>query len=172
MSSFPDASTTNVSLSKDEVNQIYNNLSPFYDLVSPEGFDGAFRNKSIEMLGVSNGDKVLEIGFGTGRSIVELAKAVMPNGQVHGVDLSENMLDETMGRLRDEIEKGDLPQDTLSHVHLVCQDATSLPYEDDSFDLLFMSFTLELFDKNDIKKVARECYRVLKRMPFILSFFD
>jgi ubiquinone/menaquinone biosynthesis C-methylase UbiE len=100
------------------------------------------------------GQKVLEIGFGTGHSLVELAKATGLSGKVYGVNLSEKMTEIACERVR---------QKNLSkEVELICGDAHNLPFESGFLDGIFMSFTLELFDTPDIILVLKECQRVLK----------
>jgi ubiquinone/menaquinone biosynthesis C-methylase UbiE len=50
------------------------------------------RRKAVERLGLIGGDKVLDIGCGTGRSLAYLREAVGPAGRVYGIDISRGML--------------------------------------------------------------------------------
>ena len=50
------------------------------------------RRKAVDRLGLRAGDKVLDVGCGTGRSLAYLRKAVGPTGRVYGIDISPGML--------------------------------------------------------------------------------
>lgn len=50
------------------------------------------RRRAVESIGLHPGDRVLEIGCGTGPNIPLLREAVGPNGIVYGIDLSAGML--------------------------------------------------------------------------------
>jgi demethylmenaquinone methyltransferase/2-methoxy-6-polyprenyl-1,4-benzoquinol methylase len=138
---------------KAETKAFYNKIAKVYDLLS-EHSEGAMREEGIKMLTPTLGERLLEIGFGTGHVLVELAKAVGPTGTVFGTDLSENMLAHAQGLLEQE--------NLTDGVNLVCGDAEELPYDADSMDGIFMCFTLELFDTPAIPRVLAECKRVLR----------
>ena len=128
-------------------------MSRSYDLFAG-AFEKRLRNKALERLVITEGEAVLEIGFGTGHCLMQIAEAVGKEGRVCGVDLSPGMLEVSQRRL----DRAGL----LDRVSLRCGDATNLPYADEEFDAAFMSFTLELFDTPEIPIVLSEIKRVLK----------
>jgi len=139
--------------SKEETRAFYDKISAVYDLLA-ERSEGPVRQAGLEKLAVMTGEQALEIGYGTGHSLVQLAEAVGPEGRVFGIDLSEGMRCRALERLD---EAG-----LASRVELSCGDATHLRYPDASIDAVFMSFTLELFDTPEIPLVLAECRRVLR----------
>lgn len=135
----------------DDVSETYDKMSKFYDtFAKPEK---KYIYQCIDMLQVEKGSKVLEIGFGTGDAILKLVNSVGVPGNVYGIDISNGMLEVTQSKLKDSGIEG---------VKLSLGDARNLPFEDGSFDYVFMSFTLELFKNSEIQDVLRESYRVLK----------
>jgi SAM-dependent methyltransferase len=128
--------------SKAETKAFYDKISHVYDLLA-EHSEGPVRRAGLEKLDAQPGEKVLEIGFGTGHSLVSLAQSVGPTGKVYGLDLSERMLDVA----RDNLHKAGL----ADRVELTCGDAVQLPYPSDLVDAIFMSFTLELFDTPEMR---------------------
>lgn len=108
----------------------------------------------MELLDIKKGEIVLEIGFGTGHCLKKMAELVGDEGKVYGIDISSGMLEISKRRL----QKAGL----LDRVEMYCGDASKLPYGDNKFDAVFMSFTLELFDTPEIPKVLNEIRRVLK----------
>ncbi|MHB1415739.1 MAG: class I SAM-dependent methyltransferase, partial [Chloroflexota bacterium] len=100
------------------------------------------------------GETVLEIGFGTGRAIIDLARAVGEAGRVVGVEVSRGMAEVARGRVA---ESG-----LASRVSLLLGDARQLPFSAESLDAIFMSFTLELFSPEDMVSVLGECRRCLR----------
>ncbi|PNX49817.1 MAG: hypothetical protein BV457_00320 [Thermoplasmata archaeon M9B1D] len=143
-----------VTRSKNDAQLFYSQISRLYDF-SEGFFEKKYIQMGLERLSVKKGDVVLEIGVGTGKSVIEFAKLVGDSGKVYGVDISEGMLDVTRMKLK--------KQGLLERVELLNKDAVSLSFKDNFFDKIFMSFTLELFDTPDIPKVLSECFRVLKK---------
>jgi len=149
-----DASIKRVNRSKEAARTSYNRLSRWYDLVAGST-EKKYRDWGLEKLAARSGEKVLEIGFGTGHCLISLAKAVGPAGGVTGVDISDGML---------AIARERLEQEGLNdRVDLHLGDAANLDFiKADSLDGVFMSFTLELFDNPEIPRVLQECHRTLK----------
>ena len=143
-----------VKRSKEEAKISYNKMSKWYDLLAGHS-EKRFRDVGLQKLNIQEGEKVLEIGFGTGHCILSLARSAGDTGKTYGLDLSEGMLKITASR----IEKAGLSE----KVDLQCGDALNLPYPEFYFDAVFMSFTLELFDTPEIPIVLEQCKRVLKK---------
>ena len=149
----PQASVLRVLQTKDETRAFYDKISGVYDLLA-EHSEGPVRQIGLDQLALAPGERVLEIGYGTGHCLVQIAGAVGPEGKVFGIDLSEGM----RAQARERVEKEHL----IDRVELSCGDATHLPYPDGSMDAVFMSFTLELFDTPEISQVLASCARVLR----------
>ncbi len=85
------------------------------------------RLKTLEAMKINAGDRVIDIGCGTGLSLREFAIAVGPKGQALGLDPSQDMLDIAAGRCSDlpqaSVEPGTL--DTIDK-NLTGFDAASL----------------------------------------------
>ena len=141
-----------VTRTRQEARSAYNKLSRWYDLLA-SGFEGRPRKAAIRLLSPNEGDRVLEIGLGTGNSIGILADLFGGSDKVYGIDLSNGMLEVAQSRLN-KLGSG-------ARVTLICGDALQLPFEADFFDKILISFTLELFDTPEIPHVLAECLRCL-----------
>src|SRR5215211_2063476 len=148
------ASIKRVNRSKAAARASYNRLSRWYDVIAGST-EKKYRDWGLAKLSARPGERILEIGFGTGHCLVALAKAVGSTGQVIGLDISDGMLAVAQQRLQTE----KLSDRAILHLG----DAANLNFiPSTSLDGIFMSFTLELFDTPEIPRVLQECYRVLK----------
>jgi len=104
------------------------------DLFSFLGRHREIRRATVAGLGLRPGDHVLEIGCGNGRNLGYLREAVGPAGEVVGVDVTPEMLDEAQHKI--DRAKWD-------NVRLILGDAADVVFEPGSFDAILglMSFS-------------------------------
>jgi len=131
----------------------YDRIAGAYDLLADSN-ERAARITGLNALELQPGERVLEVGFGTGNEIYDLADKVGATGQVAGIDISRGML---RVALRKQAEKK-----TVSPLDLRLADARQLPFDAGTFDAVYSTFTLELFPASDIPLVLAEVMRVLK----------
>jgi len=125
----------------------YDQLSRWYDFFEG-GWETRPRHLGLDLLKIKPGEQVLEIGIGTGSSLIELADQVYPVG----LDLSFKMLKQARVHLKNAGKP----------VRLVQGDALRLPFPSGCFDSAFMAFTLELMDTPEISIVLGEIRRILQ----------
>jgi arsenite methyltransferase len=104
----------------------------------------AQRRRVLELLVPRQGERIVDVGCGPGHLAREIADAVGPDGQVSGVDVSEQMLA--------------LAADT--GVELVQASGTTLPFEDCAFDAAVATQTYEFVE--DLPAAFAELHRVLR----------
>jgi ubiquinone/menaquinone biosynthesis C-methylase UbiE len=97
------------------------------------------------------GMKVLDLASGTGEPGISLANRVGPEGHVTALDLSAELL---------KIAAERATQRGLTNFSTRSADVHSLPFPDNSFDLITCRFGVMFFA--DIGKALREAHRVLK----------
>jgi ubiquinone/menaquinone biosynthesis C-methylase UbiE len=109
------------------------------------------RDRLRDVLEPTPGERVLEIGPGTGYYTLDVAEWVGTDGGVEIFDLQQEMLDHTIRRAR---ERG------LWNVNPTQGDAQDLPYDDDSFDAVILVTVLGEIPDQDA--ALREVARVLR----------
>ena len=109
------------------------------------------RARLREVLAPQPGERVLEVGPGTGYYTPDVAEWVAPAGTVEVLDLQQEMLDHTLRRAR---ERG------LSNITPARGDARELPYADASFDAAYLVTVLG--EIPDQEAALRELARVLR----------
>lgn len=101
-------------------------------------------------LALAPGSAVLEVGPGPGYFSAEVARNI-PDGRLTLVDIQQEMLDLAQKRLH---SRG------LQNVSYVQADATALPFQEETFDIVFLVAVLgEVPDK---QKCIGELHRVLR----------
>ena len=75
-------STKEILRVKGDIKATYAKLSKIYAILE-EKFEKKLRERGLELLDVQKGEVVLEIGFGTGCSLVEIVNSVGKRGKVY-----------------------------------------------------------------------------------------
>ncbi len=123
---------------------VYRDVLPYYPMY-------VFQPQLVELInGYIAGrerPEILEVGFGKGNELIQLAKS---GARCFGLDFSESAI----LLLKERMRKEDLA------IELVGGDARQLPFQSDSFDLVFSQGVLEHFTDPDV--VLSEQRRVLK----------
>jgi demethylmenaquinone methyltransferase/2-methoxy-6-polyprenyl-1,4-benzoquinol methylase len=135
------------------VRAFYTRISSIYDRLADRNERRA-RAIGLALLNARSGERILEIGFGTGSSIIPLATSVGERGSVAGIDISPGMKAVADERVR----SARLAAPTNLRVAAV----PPIPFPAATFDAVFMAFTLELFPDDTIPIVLRGVHRTLK----------
>ena len=141
-----------VQRSRAEAEESYDRLAPWYDRLSGKS-EWKQVEEALALLEVRPGEAVLEIGCGTGKALELLREHTGNAGRVTGLDLSEGML---------EVASRRLARRGISDVELVHGDALDPPFPEGTFDVVFLGFTLELFDTPELPQVAAAIHRLLR----------
>jgi phosphatidylethanolamine/phosphatidyl-N-methylethanolamine N-methyltransferase len=144
-----DAATRALSVTavdNDLVSRVYEKLASVYDFTfGPTLHPG--RVDAIRRMGIKAGDRVLEVGVGTG-----INAALYPRDcAVTGIDLSSSMLEKARDRIA---RKG------VRNVRLLEMDAANLKFADESFDIVYAPYVISVVP--DPVAVAREMRRVCR----------
>jgi ubiquinone/menaquinone biosynthesis C-methylase UbiE len=86
----------------------YTRLSKWYDRLG--GSEEPHIAEGLRLLNVQPGERVLEVGFGTGRSLIAMAHAVGSTGQVIGIDLAEGMIAVAREQVRKDAAQSSFPR--------------------------------------------------------------
>ncbi len=138
---------------KEQVAQMFDNISDNYDnlnRVMTAGVDVKWRKKVVKLVGEKNPEQILDIATGTGDLAIMLA-GLKPE-RVVGLDISEGML---------AVGKKKVEKENLSNIiEMVVGDSENIPFEDNTFDAITVSFGVRNFENLD--KGLKEILRVLK----------
>jgi phosphatidylethanolamine/phosphatidyl-N-methylethanolamine N-methyltransferase len=143
----------------DFVEGVYDKLAKVYDLIfGPTLHPG--RLQAIQRMDIQPGERVLEVGVGTGINLSLYPK----NCSVSGIDFSGSML---------EIARERAVRKDIQNVRLLQMDAADLKFADDSFDIVYAPYLISVVP--DPVKVAQEMRRVCRpggRIIFLNHFLS
>lgn len=135
---------------ENRIQTIFNSISDDYDHMNDIiSFNQhtIWRNRTNKEIFVKPGHQVLDLCCGTGDWTIQLAEN--KDADITGLDFSENMLKVAAKKTAD-----------IKNITLQQGDATELPYENNSFDIITIGFGLR--NLPDYRKAVEEFYRVLK----------
>ena len=141
----------------DFVAGVYEKLASVYDFTFGPTLH-AGRLRAIQRMAIRPGDRVLEVGVGTG-----INAALYPRDCiVTGIDLSDSMLE----KARERVARKD-----IGNMRLLEMDAADMRFADDAFDIVYAPYVISVVP--DPIAVAREMGRVCRpggRIVFLNHF--
>jgi len=140
---------------KEQVEQMFDTISNKYDnlnRVISLGTDLKWRRKVLQMAKNHTPDSILDVATGTGDLAIEFAKHIAAK-TIIGFDLSEGML----SMARKKVNNTALQ----AKVDFIKGDGEAMPFEDNSFDVVTVSFGVRNFE--NLEKGLSEILRVLKK---------
>jgi phosphatidylethanolamine/phosphatidyl-N-methylethanolamine N-methyltransferase len=157
-----DAATRALSVAaveNDFVEGVYDKLANVYDLIfGPTLHPGRLR--AIERMNIQPGERVLEVGVGTGINLTLYPR----EATVTGIDFSSSMLE----KARERAARKD-----AAPVRLLQMDAADLKFADNAFDIVYAPYLISVVP--DPVKVAQEMRRVCRlggRIIFLNHFLS
>ncbi|MDP8100710.1 bifunctional demethylmenaquinone methyltransferase/2-methoxy-6-polyprenyl-1,4-benzoquinol methylase UbiE [Phocoenobacter atlanticus] len=137
------------------VAQVFHNVAGKYDLMNDLlsfGIHRIWKRFTIDCSGVRQGQKVLDLAGGTGDFSAKFSRLVGSTGEVVLADINSSMLEVGREKLRN--------LGVVGNVSYVQANAENLPFADNTFDCVIISFGLR--NVTDKDKALRSMYRVLK----------
>lgn len=122
-------------------------LAEIYDKES----DPQYKNglTLIKKLGVKQGDKILDIGCGTGKLTLHMANLIGPSGYILGIDPSIHRIEIAKQQIKNENVNFEIgSSETLSK------------FEDNSFDIVYLNVVFHYIDNKE--EVIKQIYRIIK----------
>ncbi|MBG3070480.1 bifunctional demethylmenaquinone methyltransferase/2-methoxy-6-polyprenyl-1,4-benzoquinol methylase UbiE [Proteus mirabilis] len=137
------------------VAKVFHSVASKYDLMNDLmsfGIHRVWKRYTIEASGVRRNQRVLDLAGGTGDLTAKFSRLVGENGEVVLADINDSMLKMGREKLRDH--------GIVGNVSYVQANAEELPFPDDCFDCITISFGLR--NVTDKAKALRSMFRVLK----------
>ncbi len=138
-----------------KVAQVFHSVAAKYDIMNDlmsGGIHRIWKRFTIDCSGARAGQFILDLGGGTGDLTAKFSRIVGEKGQVVLADINNSMLNVGRDKLRD--------RGVVGNVHYVQANAEELPFPDNYFDCITISFCLR--NVTDKDKALRSMFRVLK----------
>lgn len=116
------------------------------------GRERRFREAILDLAGVRSGERVLDVGCGTGTLAMGVRRRVGEEGVVHGLDASAEMI--ALARTKAEADG--------VAVDFQVGRAQALPFEDSAFDAVLCTMVMHHLPRDQRASAVAETYRVLK----------
>jgi len=139
---------------KKQVTQMFDTISNEYDglnRVISLGIDQNWRKKVVNFVNEISPENILDIATGTGDLVIMYAEKTKAN-KIVGLDISEGMLNVGRKKIAD--------RNLNNRIEMVVGDSENLPFQDNSFDAITVSFGVRNFE--NLEKGLSEILRVLK----------
>lgn len=139
----------------EKVAEVFHSVAAKYDVMNDlmsAGIHRLWKRFTIELSGVRQGNRVLDIAGGTGDLARQFSRLVGPTGEVVLADINASMLKVGRDRL---LDKG-----VAGNVRFVQADAEKLPFPDNHFDCVTIAFGLRNVTHKD--EALKSMLRVLK----------
>ena len=140
---------------KEQVAQMFNTISGEYDQLNRVisfGIDMKWRKKVIQYTAEKKPQAVLDIATGTGDLPIMMADKIEAK-KIIGLDISEGMLEVGKQKIK--------AQNLDKRIEMIVGDSENLPFEDETFDVVTVSFGVRNFE--NLEKGLSEIKRVLKK---------
>ena len=141
-------------MSDSPIAAMFDRISPMYDRLNhllSLNIDKVWRQKTAKIVAQSQPKTILDLATGTADLAIALAKH-NPQARIIGTDISEKMLD---------IGKAKIAKQSLENQIELCRgDASSLPFEDNTFDAVTVAFGVRNFEYLELG--LSEICRVMK----------
>ena len=124
----------------------YKYLSKVYDQINPFIWNEEMRTEALDLLDIEDGDRVLDVGCGTGFATEGILERTE---HVHGLDQSVHQMEKAWQKFGKH-----------DRVRFYRGDAERLPFEDDTFDIVWSSGSIEYWP--DPVAALVECRRIAK----------
>ena len=107
-----------------------------------------------------SGTRILDLGSGAGRDVYALSALVGPEGEVVGVDMTDEQLDVARQYVDYHADVFDFPKSNVSFHKGFIEQLDKLNLEPNSFDLIVSNCVINL--SPDKRAVLEQCYNLLK----------